>query len=171
MAILAKFDGLVLREVEERDRAALNAWIEADPGHKGILDADFFLGLDRDGKRDERPQCYALEDQDGEVMFIRLSRVSRVYIQFGSKDSSETRSRNRYALLKGMAFLETQLAMAGAEEWIFESNYLQLRRTAIRHMGFQESPRELRRSIYPPERPRGDDGPVLHEQHISPEVL
>jgi hypothetical protein len=171
MAILAKFDGLTLREVEARDRAALDAWIEADPYHQALLDASYFLGQTPEGDADPRGSCYVLEDAEGEVMFIRLSRISRVNIQFKPGRKKADKERTRHALMCGMAFLETHLSRAGAEEWMFETSSPELKKLATRRMGFQASPFELKRYIPLPDEQQGQDGSVLHEQHISPEVL
>jgi hypothetical protein len=171
MAIVAKFDGLTLREVEERDREALNAWIEADPYHQALLDADYFLGRTPEGNADPRGSCYALEDSDGEVMFIRLSRISRVNIQFKPGRKKAEKERTAHALMCGMAFLETHLSRAGAEEWMFETSSPELKKLATRRMGFQASPFELRRYIPSPDVSDEQGKAVLQEQHISPEVL
>jgi len=73
---MAKF-----RPVSEADRDEVSRWIEADPGHAGKMTADFFLNP---GKFHS---LFAVSDEDGTVMFIRLeaegNRRMRAHIQFG----------------------------------------------------------------------------------------
>ncbi|HET6220177.1 MAG TPA: hypothetical protein VFE27_24325 [Acidobacteriaceae bacterium] len=156
--VLAEFDGYTLRAVTDADRPALEAWIEADQRHNGVLDPEFFMGLatDENGEiaPDPRPTCCALEDKTGVVFFIRLSRASRVNIQFAPAQSSKSRRRAAMALLKGIAYLEVQLAKAGAEEWIFETEDRELAEMAKKRLGFVESPNEMVRVIGRPEEPK-----------------
>ncbi|HTH42892.1 MAG TPA: hypothetical protein VL498_06990 [Terracidiphilus sp.] len=152
--ILAEFDGYTLRAVTGEDRPALEAWIEADKRHRGLLDPEFFMGLATDERgetaEDPRPTCCALEDKTGVVFFIRLSRASRVNIQFAPAQSRKSRHRASLALLKGMAYLEVALAKAGAEEWIFETEDRELAEMAEKRLGFVESPNEMVRLIARP---------------------
>ncbi len=153
MTILAQFDGYILRDVEEKDRAELEAWIEADRFHDGVFEPEFFLGVIRgDGGElapDPRASCYALEDAEGTVFFIRLSRAARVHMQFGKSKSQHDRKRTAQALMRGMAFLEVGLARAGAQEWIFDTEDSKLAEMARAHMGFKDSLNELVREIEP----------------------
>jgi hypothetical protein len=171
MQALAQFAGLTLRPVEAHDRPALESWIEQDEAHRECVSADFFMGLDENGQPDGRATCYVIQDADGEIFYIRLSRASRVNIQFAPEASREQRERNRDALIKGMAFLEGLLCDAGAEEWIFETKTPALRAMALKRMGFVESPRELRRVIPSPEAMRKLYGAVLPEQTIEKETV
>ena len=148
----AEFDGLKLRAVNEHDRPALEEWIAADPGHASILDPDFFMGMrtleNGETVRDPRPNCFALEDDDGVVFFIRLSRAARVHIQFPpARNRVLNPKRTGLALLRGMAYLEVGLMRAGAEEWIFQTEDRGLKRYAEKALGFAESPREMIRTI------------------------
>jgi hypothetical protein len=150
MRILAEFDGLTLRVTDTLgDLEKLSDWIQADDAHRDIYSPHFFMG----GKfsLDDRPSYYALEDDQGVIFYIRLSRASRVRIQF-APDSSEQRSRNMRGLLHGMAFLENVLAQAGCEEWIFDTDNPELKKTAERILGFTESTHELVRAIAEPEK-------------------
>jgi len=155
MSILAEFEGYTLRTVTEADRPELEAWIAADKHHTGLLDPEFFMGLaaNEDGETapDPRPTCCALEDKTGVVFFIRLSRASRVNIQFAPAQSRKTKARAAMALMKGMAFLEVQLAHAGAEEWIFDTQDPDLADMAYKRLGFIASPNEMVRIIARPE--------------------
>lgn len=153
--IVGEFDDLKLRTVSEaEDRKRLDEWIRADLYHNGIVTPDFFLGriynADGDLVLDPRPSCYALDDEKGTVFYVRLSRASRVNIQFAPQPvvaHQAQRDRVANSLIKGMAYLETALARAGAEEWIFETRSLPLRNLAMRQLGFRQSRNELVREI------------------------
>ncbi len=148
-SILGAFDGYTLRAVTEADRPALEEWIKADPWHEGILDANFFLGRNRDGQNDSRATCCALEDENGVVFFIRLSRAARVNIQFAPSRGVRRRKRIAEGLFRGMAYLEGILQKVGCEQWIFDTGDARLAETARRHMAFEDSPNEMVRQIEP----------------------
>ena len=152
-SVLAQFDGYTLRSISEaRDRAAIQMWIELDRFHRDVMRPEFFLGMreERTGEwvHDPRPNCYALEDWNGVLMYIRLSRVARVHIQFmPALKSVEARSRLAAGLVSGMAFLEVGLARAGAEQWIFDTQASALAMLARTRLGFEASPHEYVRPI------------------------
>lgn len=149
--ILASFDGFILRPVTEQDYPALEEWIAKDPFHASMFEPDFFMGREVNSSGelapDPRATCYALEDSEGTVFFIRMSRAARVQIQFPPEEKSRERRRIAKGLMKGMAFLEVALSRAGAEEWIFESESPRLRHLAEIALGFAESPHEMVRPI------------------------
>jgi len=156
MGILGKFDGYNLREVGEYDRAQLIEWIAEDRHHAGLLDPEFFMGVAPDSSGqlapDPRVTVCAIEDGKRTLMYIRLTRASRVHIQFPPPHSTGRslhieRRQTANALIKGMAFLEVALERAGAMEWIFDSKAAALRMMAQRHLGFVASPLELVRLI------------------------
>src|SRR5215472_6783485 len=126
MEYLAEFHGYKLREVDQSDYAKIEEWIVADPYHASLFDPDFFLGREVNGEgklvTDPRASCYALEDAQGEVFYIRLSRATRVNIQFPPVANHNQRKRVAMGLMQGMAYLEVALSRAGSEEWIFNSN-------------------------------------------------
>ena len=177
MATLGKFDGYVLRAVEERDRAQLAEWIAADKHHAGLLDPEFFMGLALDSggelAPDPRVTVCAIDDGKRTLMFIRLTRASRVHIQFAPQHSTGRsihieRRQTANALLKGMAYLENALERAGAMEWIFDSKSPALRVMAQRRLGFIASPLELVRMIPRLEHPEDQQNP-LHRAHTNAE--
>lgn len=143
MSIKAAFNGLVLRDADAlADVTQLEEWINADETHKGIfVPADFLSGP---LGNDQRGSCYALEDEQGVVFYLRLSRAARVRIQFAPKAH---KARVMHGLFHGMAFLESQLAQAGCEEWIFDTDSPGLKRLAEKLLGFTESTHELVRLI------------------------
>jgi hypothetical protein len=156
MSDLAKLDGFTLREVSEVDRPMLNKWIKADPRHGEEADANYFLGLTPEGTPDPRPTCYAIEDQSGNpLLFIRLSKIARVRIQFQTSRTRTHKLQTAQALIKGMAYLETLMAQANVEEWIFDTENMELATFAITNLGFEASPDELKRGIKPPGPPKG----------------
>jgi hypothetical protein len=167
---LIQFGEFTLREVTEEDRPLLEQWIVRDPWHRGKLGVEFFLGFTDSGERDPRATCYVIEDDKGEVFFIRLSRASRVNIQFAPTHDAIQKERNRKTLMEGMAFLEGLLSNAGADEWIFDTANPELRATAIKRLGFRQSQQELVRRI--PSLPEDQTlyGSVLQEQPNSQEV-
>ena len=156
MTTLGKFEGYALRSVEEEDRQQLKDWISLDRYHANLLDPEFFMGVALDDagllSPDPRVTSVALEDKHRTLMYIRLTRASRVHIQFappGSRPGSIHVERRQMsnALLKGMAFLEVALARAGAMEWIFDSQSNPLRWMAQNRLGFAASPNEMVRLI------------------------
>lgn len=176
--LLAQFEGYRLHTVGEHDRDLVETWINADAAHRGILEPDFFLGLLRNSQGDifpdERATVMVLSDRRRELMYIRLERASRVYIQFPPEPTthrSQEQHRHRMvmanALMKGMGFLEVGLRKAGATEWIFDSQSSALRTLAVKRMGFQPSPHELRRPILP----GGDLPAILKSGRIGPQIL
>jgi hypothetical protein len=159
MSEIARLDNFSLRAVGEEDRKLLDDWIEKDLGHKSKLEANYFLGLYPDGTPDSRPTCYAIEDENGSpLLYIRLSKVARVRIQFPPLRNRRQRMLNAEALMKGMAYLEALLAQCNTEEWIFDTTNMELAHFAISHLGFQASPNEMKRGIEPPKGQNEQDG-------------
>jgi hypothetical protein len=156
--VLGRFEGYSLRAIEDADYEQLQKWIAADPAHAAEMVPEFFMGLaaDETGQLavDPRPSVFALCDRNGTLMYIRLTRASRVHIQFPptpeTSDSRELHKHRRQitnALIKGMAYLEVGLERAGATEWIFETESPQLRAMVQKRMGFAPSPHEMLRMI------------------------
>jgi hypothetical protein len=160
--LMGKFEGYILRAIEEADYKKLQEWIAADPAHAGLLDPEFFMGEGVNGQgeivQDPRVTVFALADRKETLMYVRLTRASRVHIQFppmppqdGGRDAATALHKARKgianALVKGMAYLEVALERAGATEWIFETESNTLRNLAQKRMGFAPSPHELVRVI------------------------
>jgi len=148
----AESDGLKLREVTEQDYPQLEEWIAADPAHASLFEPDFFLGREVDSSGqlapDPRATCYALDDDQGTVFYIRLSRAARVHMQFPpAREIQGQVRRTAIALVKGMAFLEVGLSRAGAAEWIFSTESTGLKKIAERALGFAESKTEMIKPI------------------------
>lgn len=149
MSILAHFDGFHFRTPNTlADLERLSDWIEMDQAHQGIYTPDYFMG----GKfsTDPRSTYLVLEDVDGEVFYVRISRAARVRIQFSPDTSEPQRSRNLRGLLHGMAFLEAEISRQGVEEWIFDTENPELKKAAEKILGFTESTHEMVRAIADP---------------------
>jgi hypothetical protein len=136
------FDNYVVRPVTERDRAYLAALIEADPYHAHCMDADFFIKL-KPGE-----DAWALETMEtGKVLlYFKTQTAVRVSLLFSESETKEDKTRNRIALLKGMAWIEAQLMANSFREILFDSEGPELVQMAKRRMGFREST-ELCRDI------------------------
>jgi hypothetical protein len=124
------FDNYTVRPATEQDRAYLGALIEADPYHREHMDADYFLKL-RPGE-----DAWALEDERGTVIFyFKTTSAVRLSIQFAQAEST---TRNRIALLKGLAWIEAQLSANNYRELLFQTDAPELTAMAKRRMGFRE---------------------------------
>jgi hypothetical protein len=149
------FDNYVVRPVEERDRAYLCDLIQSDPLHVDCMDADFFLTL-QPGE-----DAWSLETLDtGKViLYFKTQTAARVSLLFSGNDSKEDKTRNRLALLKGMAWIEAQLRANSFRQILFDTKGSELAAMAKRRMGFRESSGDLIRDIQPPEgiKPRVED--------------
>jgi hypothetical protein len=127
------FDNYVVRPVEERDRLYLNSLIEADEYHHDRMDADFFLSL-KPGE-----DAWALEDERGNVLFyFKTQTAVRLHMQFAQAETTEAKTRNRLALLKGLAWIEAQLRANSFREILFQNDGPELTAMAKRRMGFRE---------------------------------
>lgn len=127
------FDNYVVRPVEERDRIYLDNLIEADQYHRDRMDADFFLNL-KPGE-----DAWALEDELGNVLFyFKTQTAVRLSMQFAQAETTEAKTRNRLALLKGLAWIEAQLRANSFREILFQTDGPELTRMATKRMGFRE---------------------------------
>jgi hypothetical protein len=133
MSEIFHFDNYVVRPVSERDRAYLETLIAADQYHHDQMDADYFLKL-RPGE-----DAWALEDERGKVLFyFKTQTAVRLSIQFTEAETSAEKTRNRIALLKGLAWIEARLAANSYREILFQTEGPELTAMAKRRMGFRE---------------------------------
>lgn len=126
-----------LRPATEADRELCERWIEADPDHRGRVNADFFI------KPEPGVETFVLEDAQGEVFFFRMMRALRIDIQFGPSTSAEERERTRLALMNGFDWLKESCGSAVIRQVIFESQVVPLVRFCEKRFGFQQSSHEL----------------------------
>ena len=64
------------RSVTPQDRTKLEAWIEADPDHAGRCKPEFWL------EPENRVRQFAIQDEHGDLFFVRAENVLRLHIQF-----------------------------------------------------------------------------------------
>lgn len=132
------FEGLKLREATEADREQCEAWIAADPDHRGRVKADFFL------KSSPGIECLVFEDKYGDpIFYFRQERALRIHIQFGPSETAEQIKRNVDGLAKGFAWLKERAAYSGFRQIIFQSTVQALVIFCKRRFGFAESKNEL----------------------------
>jgi hypothetical protein len=97
------------------------------------MDADYFLKL-KPGE-----DAWALEDERGHVLFyFKTSTAVRLSLQFAQAETSADKTRNRIALLKGLAWIEAQLCANSFRELLFQTEGPELTAMAKRRMGFRE---------------------------------
>lgn len=139
------FDQYFVRPMCERDRDYLDTLIEDDAYHKGRMTPDYFLKLV------PGEDAWAVEDEQGNILFyFKTQTAVRLSIQFSAGATPEERRRNREAMTRGMAWIETQLQQNHFREIIFDTDGPELKAFAKRRLGFRESSSELVRSIAPP---------------------
>jgi hypothetical protein len=128
-----RFDNYVVRPASESDRAYLTTLIEGDEYHRDHMNADYFLKL-KPGE-----DAWAVEDQAGIVLFyFKTQTAVRLSIQFATAETSADKTRNRIALLKGLAWIEAQLSANSFREILFQTEGPELTAMAKRRMGFRE---------------------------------
>ena len=138
------FDEYIVRPINEGDRAYLESLIEADAYHKGRMTADYFLKLV------PGEDAWALEDLQGNVeLYFKTQVAVRLSIQFAHSKTSEERSRNRTALMKGFAWIESMFRQNRFRQIIFDTAGPELTAFAKRRLGFRTSQQELLREITP----------------------
>jgi hypothetical protein len=126
-----QFDQYTVRPVGEKDRAYIDKLTDADPYHRGIMDADWFLNI-APGEG-----AWAIEDEKGDVvLYFKTQTAVRLSLQFAEQKPSV----NRDALVKGMAWLEGMLFQNQFREIIFDTHSPLLKATAQRRLGFVEEP-------------------------------
>jgi len=139
-----RFGKYILRPATDADLALAETWVCADPWHANTTPAEFFLN------HEKGIESFVLEDPDGPVFFFRMTRTIRLDIQFPPDDAQPTdqpHERTREALMAGVEWLASSLALAGIHQLIFDSDNPLLIRSAERRLGFHRSPNELVRDI------------------------
>ena len=160
-ATVFHFDNYTVRPVAEQDRVYLETLIDADEYHRERMDADYFLKL-KPGE-----DAWALEDERGYVLFFFKTQTAvRLSMQFAQAETSAERTRNRIALLKGLAWIEAQLCANSFRELLFETNGPELTAMAKRRMGFREVS-GLARDI---ELPTGGKQPRINNWDATPQI-
>jgi hypothetical protein len=138
------FDQYIVRPMNEGDREYLGSLISEDAYHRGHMTPDFFLKLV------PGEDAWALEDEQGHVeLYFKTQVVVRLSIQFAHSKTNEERSRNRTALMKGFAWIESMFRQNKFRQIIFDTQGPELTAFAKRRLGFRESEKELLREIAP----------------------
>jgi hypothetical protein len=129
------FDNYVVRPVDERDRAYMSDLIHNDEYHATRMDADFFLSL-QPGE-----DAWALETlETGKViLYFKTATAVRLHMQFVGAESREEKTRNRLALMKGVAWIEAQLRANSFREILMQVDGPELAAMAKRRMGFRDT--------------------------------
>jgi hypothetical protein len=121
------FDEYTVRRAGEEDREYLTQIIDADPYHKGLMDADFFLQLV------PGEDAWAVEDEQGRVvLYFKTATAVRLSMLFANQDSNVIRD----VLKKGMNWLQGVLIGNKFREIIFDTAGAALRAMAKRRLGF-----------------------------------
>jgi hypothetical protein len=145
------FGGYTVRAVNEKDRPYLEQLIAADPYHRDILTADFFLKLT------PGEDSWALEDGQGTVVFyFKTTTAVRIAIQFPPTLTRSDRYRHAEALEKGMRWIGGLLAANKFHEVLFDTDGPELRQFAKQRLGFEEASllvRTLKGTSEPPRMP------------------
>jgi hypothetical protein len=121
-----------IRPAAEKDRPLLEQWIAEDEDHSGTTTADFWLSPDS--------LSHVYEDDKGTVLFLKMSKVLRLDIQFDSR----AKLRNAKTILAGFPALEELARKAGFREIVFCSKSQGLTGFLQRAFGFQPEPTEYR---------------------------
>lgn len=130
-----------LRPVEERDEAQARAWTQADPFHQHL--APEFWREAGNGL-----ECYALENKDGcVVLFFRVEKAARCFVQFDPEAKHETRRQNAEALQQGVHFLGMALACLGYQEMLFDTVNPPLKSFSEKRLGFRSEPSTLTKRL------------------------
>ena len=138
------FDQYIVRPMNEGDRSYLDSLIEEDAFHKGRMTPDYFLKLV------PGEDAWALEDEQGNVeLYFKTQVVVRLSIQFAHSKTKEEKKKNRMALMKGFAWIESMFRQNRFRQIIFDTTGPELTAFAKRRLGFRESQSELLREIAP----------------------
>jgi len=123
-----------VRDITDNDHQTLQDWIENDPDHRDT-NLEFFTQA--------RGLTHVWEDQEGTVMFVKLSKSLRIDIQFDENNEQ----RNAQTIVAGLPVLAAQARDAGFEEIIFCSKSPKLVAFLRKIFKFQAEPDEFRLSL------------------------
>jgi hypothetical protein len=118
------------RFVTENDRSQLENWISADSEHSG-QPVSFWM------PSDEKIQNYVIQDEQGDLFYVRAENLLRLHIQFAPNQKERTaRAVDEYTqtLAQGAKKL-------GYKQLIFESTFKPLIRF-LQKRGFRSSQNE-----------------------------
>jgi hypothetical protein len=121
-----------IRHIAEDDRPLLQQWIADDEDHKDTTAPDFWLSPEN--------LSHVYEDENGPVLFVKMSKVLRLDIQFDNK----AKVRNAKVILRGFPGLAKLAKEAGFREIVFCSKSKGLVGFLKRAFGFTAEPNEYR---------------------------
>ena len=104
-----------LRKLTDEDRPQIDAWIEKDKFHAGKGSSDFFF--------EPASDAFAVEDDAGDVMYVRIARSLRVNACF----DPDARDRNKETIPQLLNFLEKMASDSGFREVVWTSENRALR--------------------------------------------
>jgi hypothetical protein len=119
------------RSVTEKDRTKLEEWIAADPDHREKSKPDFWIAHE-DGVRQ-----FAIQDEHGDIFFVRCENLLRLHIQFAPNQ----RIRTAKAIDEFTPLIAAGAKKERYKQLIFESVFEPLIRF-LEKRGFHSSPAE-----------------------------
>ncbi|SRR5260370_28643810 len=107
------------REATEQDRETIKKWLDADPVHRDLVTADFWLpSLNEDERKGTK--CITVEDENGVAFFLRCENIMRVYVQFPPEEERDS-ERIKSALQRSFMFVAAGAKKLGYKSMIFDS--------------------------------------------------
>lgn len=107
-----------IRPLNDNDKFLLEKSITHDPDHAGKSTVDFWLPQDR-------TNCFAVEDDQGTVLYIRAENVLRLHMQAIPSNSKAERVRVAKNIDEFAAHIR-EVAKKTYRQIIFESTYTPL---------------------------------------------
>lgn len=107
------------RESTEQDRETIKKWLAADPVHRDLVTADFWLPSS-DAEEGKGTKCITVEDEKGVAFFLRCENIMRVYVQF-PPDEERDPERIKNALQRSFMFVAAGAKKLGYKSMIFDS--------------------------------------------------
>jgi hypothetical protein len=121
-----------IRKPSQEDRPLLQQWIAEDEDHRDTTAPDFWLAEDS--------LSHVYEDANGPVLFVKMSKVLRLDIQFDNR----AKIRNAKTILRGFPALAENARRAGFKEIVFCSKSQGLTGFLQRTFGFRQEKDEFR---------------------------
>lgn len=122
------------RAITNSDRDQIAAWIAADSDHAHRTDVNFWMPEETSAKT----LHFAVEDDKGTVMYVRMERLVRVHIQFAPPSE---RDRLRVAIAEFAEWLRQDSKRHHYSQIIFESVSKHLCNFLYK-LGYRPSPNE-----------------------------
>lgn len=119
----------MLRPINSLDIPIINEWISIDPDHsaKGMT-ADFF--------RQPDTVVFAIDDEDGPIMYFRLDPINADVVQLHTQFNERARARTAIALVRNFPEVRDRIRQSGAKYMVFDSMSPSLVRFCKRRFGF-----------------------------------